>query len=567
MYLQSRGLTHHDIKPANLLKESDEKWVLADYGHSCALGALLPCEGTHHYASPQTLKGDSPTLKDAVWEIATTALEILGADYLLGKLVKRKLKGKLEQRSIDEFYARQERAIFRSNAYGLENFLKHLLLFKLFLSCIRVNPAERLDLKTLYSAFEGILAKNDDEAFEEAFSLNKSELQKAKELKLRYGVLNVYKDFLEAKRLSEKRLNPFEILGSYHTKRAVWRSGILCCGQDRLDFEAFKKLYIQPCPLPIPLEYPFLMTALTTWKYIQSPDCPFYIKKKAGNSIQSYSVVIQPKNGTKQVWFCVQLIYKRKGEKSVYKALNLSTFEWMAVTKISGERAEFERSFPNSVKTGDCPDLVPDFVFSFDVNKFNGSTKKAMGLGELYTGTLGIARLPLSSHLKAMLTLLRGEKYLIDRGWTQGDLKPTNIFIRQDGRYLLGDFGLARRLGEPRRSGTNKFAGPEVFQNAPATEADSSWQAGATGLSLLGLNLNAQNFVKEKINKGLTTYFMSGYFEILMNDLVGIYLKGDHEKVLELFNLYKSCHDLNPSKRPKLSDMIERLSLMEQKLK
>ncbi len=89
-------------------------------------------------------------------------------------------------------------------------------------------------------------------------------------------------------------------------------------------------------------------------------------------------------------------------------------------------------------------------------------------------------------------TALDALDYVHRHGFVHRDLKPSNLLIREDGRVVLTDFGLAARIGETPRDrggggeGTLAYMAPEQRAGAPAEPSADVHAFGATMREILG---------------------------------------------------------------------------------
>ena len=63
------------------------------------------------------------------------------------------------------------------------------------------------------------------------------------------------------------------------------------------------------------------------------------------------------------------------------------------------------------------------------------------------------------------------------------DVKPSNIFIGENGLAKLGDFGLANSMGD---GGTHRYMAPELLNDGKASESSDQYALGVTLLQLAG---------------------------------------------------------------------------------
>jgi serine/threonine protein kinase len=172
----------------------------------------------------------------------------------------------------------------------------------------------------------------------------------------------------------------------------------------------------------------------------------------------------------------------------VYKALQKSTGEYVALKKIKLEKEEDGvpstaireisllkgLSHPNVVElkevlyTIDCLYLVFEYV-QYDLKKYLRSLKTP----------------PSETTVKKMVyQIIQAIDYCHSHRVMHRDLKPQNILVDEEGNIKLADFGLARAFGIPIKTLTHEvvtlwYRAPEILlcQRAYSTPVDS-WSIG-----------------------------------------------------------------------------------------
>ena len=100
--------------------------------------------------------------------------------------------------------------------------------------------------------------------------------------------------------------------------------------------------------------------------------------------------------------------------------------------------------------------------------------------GETLAERIGRGPLPVDEALRIAEQMAEGLAHAHSRGVLHRDLKPANVFVCEDGRVKLLDFGLAHLLGTEGSSGagTPAYMAPEQAAGAAIDERADVWAAG-----------------------------------------------------------------------------------------
>jgi dipeptidyl aminopeptidase/acylaminoacyl peptidase len=98
----------------------------------------------------------------------------------------------------------------------------------------------------------------------------------------------------------------------------------------------------------------------------------------------------------------------------------------------------------------------PNILSIFDIGEDNGTPYVVSELleGETLRARLQKAPVPLRKAMNYALQMARGLAAAHERGIVHRDLKPENLFLTNDDRVKILDFGLAKMVGKPEGSGT-----------------------------------------------------------------------------------------------------------------
>jgi serine/threonine protein kinase len=147
----------------------------------------------------------------------------------------------------------------------------------------------------------------------------------------------------------------------------------------------------------------------------------------------------------------------------------------------------------------------------------------------------------------AICDMVLGMKYVHSRGIIHRDMKPSNIFVRDDGRALIGDFGSSRFQDDDGTltgvCGTVHYAAPELFDaDAELTPKVDVWGFGLTlyeivsGFAVFPISLSPFDVIRK---------MRRGYRPVIPVECGG-YMEG----------LIRRCWSDDPSSRPSFSEIL-----------
>ncbi|NUN52874.1 MAG: serine/threonine protein kinase, partial [Planctomycetaceae bacterium] len=186
------------------------------------------------------------------------------------------------------------------------------------------------------------------------------------------------------------------------------------------------------------------------------------------------------------------------GVGTVYSARHVSMDRPVALKVIPVEEGEREADAERFLREARAVARLqhPHIVRGFDAGEHRGMRYIAMELLEGETALQVLRRIGPFPERRALL-LVRAVASALDHAWTHGvvhrDVKPSNVFMTRDGRTVLFDFGLAKKVvDDPFSSAgvvamvTPHYASPEQIRRLPDIDVRTDlYSLGCTWYHLL----------------------------------------------------------------------------------
>jgi serine/threonine protein kinase len=158
---------------------------------------------------------------------------------------------------------------------------------------------------------------------------------------------------------------------------------------------------------------------------------------------------------------------------------------------------ELSQELETHSRLGSHPNIV-NLIHSFETECHQFLVLEYCPMGDLYEA-IRLGRGPLETeHVRDfMLQLVAAVEHMHSRGVYHRDIKPENIFLSQDGKVKVGDFGLAttEEWSEERAVGSDRYMAPEQYDCLGGGYLPEQADIWAIGICLLNILFARNPFV------------------------------------------------------------------------
>ena len=160
--------------------------------------------------------------------------------------------------------------------------------------------------------------------------------------------------------------------------------------------------------------------------------------------------------------------------------------------------------------------------------------------------------------IEILLKIATALKYMHFRNYVHLDIKPHNVFFNKK-NPMLGDFGLSASISLEKNNGmklgcTIYYSPPEQIRNGPPRQSSDIWAFGMTMYHFL-MEQHPFSFLKDsrKIEK-------EAFYNLIKEDHVRPLISDDFAEKYEIeAKIMKKCWELNPSYRPDIDNICDKL--------
>jgi len=255
------------------------------------------------------------------------------------------------------------------------------------------------------------------------------------------------------------------------------------------------------------------------------------------------------------------------GAGAVFRARNLNDGKEYALKTLTSETTineEIHKRFVREISV--AQKLKHENIVAYDYCGFDENvlyyTMELVPWGNLSDVLAKKKKLPWRDAAECGIDICRGLEHLHQSNIVHRDLKPANIFLSDDGRLKIGDFGLARDLDSMRLTvegftvGTAKYLAPE---QAMAKAVDGRTDLYALGCLLFEMLTGRPPFISEnQASQALIFRDMMGKHVKQKPPLVSDFVSGCPPQLTSLVDqlLAKSADD-RPSSAAEVATTLE----------
>ena len=148
-FIHDKGIVHQDIKPGNILRNSRDQYVLADFGSAGQVGPVMGGRGTRRYMAPESDREKPCTFETDVWSLGVVILDCLDGVPTKDDKSRPEWCEHLRQKVMDYHWLVEN---YSDRVLEIQTLAVQLILL-VQRYMLQLNPADRLSAKKCLQDF------------------------------------------------------------------------------------------------------------------------------------------------------------------------------------------------------------------------------------------------------------------------------------------------------------------------------------------------------------------------------------------------------------------------------